>query len=173
MGNEFRQREVMAFFRAILSVSIVWAFAIQAADCSKPDDENFGYANGILISRLNKKRIIAAEQDLRSVKDSRIPDDYKAGILIDALVAKALGPDSHGQPAWRLDVKHIYAGADKLSSNKLIVKSPTIKNGGATLRVGNRYRIFVMDVGKFFIAEPGGFFFWKGTAIQIKPKLRR
>lgn len=89
------------------------------------------------------------------------------GVVVDARVLRRLKLDKYGQQSWLLSALHVYCGREQLKGSKVVVKTPAIKNGGVMLQEDCDYRLHVMDVGKFFLNKPSGFFFWRGTVIKL------
>ncbi|MBB6243154.1 hypothetical protein [Rhodanobacter sp. MP1X3] len=154
---------VACVFGASLSVSTARAedclipFVSKTARCPMSVDQ------GKVKVKLTPAQIKASISAIRKTSDDHITNGLYKGPIFDAQVL-GTAPSVAGQPTWKLKILHNYQGEQ--DSGECTVVTPAVKDGGATLVVGKKYRIYTVVVGDKFDV-PDDFYVWKGSVVGL------
>lgn len=132
----------------------------------KAESEAFQFKKGRLKIKLTEADTLKYTKNLADLSEANIPESFNGELVCEGKVLKKLPKDRYGQKVWEFQPDHILTGASLLPKSELRLTSPTLKNGGIDLIVGERYRIRADDLGKTF-SIGSCFYVWKSGAIKI------
>ncbi len=150
----------------ILNLIIIILLCIGIEECGTTCTFCKENRNDPLVIKLTPSEVRECERTLREVTKKKLPENLEGSILFDGCVIQSLRDDREGQSNWIVKVICIYSGKEYLDRKEVKLTTPLLKNGGAQLELGKKYRILCSDVyGKREV-----YVFWNGTVIELQER---